>query len=84
MECSTHSHVHGVGDVLYVGDVPWGPFACFPVVTIMISFQGRPLCELQGLICCVGSISVSMLVNGFAFGSVRYEVCLLLRLWAHW
>ena len=62
---------------LYVGDVLWGPFACFPVVTIMISFQGRPLCELQGLICCVGSISVSMLVNRFAFGLVRYEVLFL-------
>lgn len=59
---------------LYVGDVLWGPFVCCPVVAITISFQGCPLCELQGLIYCVGSISVSMLVSGFAFGSVSYEV----------
>lgn len=58
----------------YVGGVLWGPSTCFPVVTVMISFQECPLCELQGLICCVGSVSVSMLASGFAFGSVRSEV----------
>ena len=39
----------------------------------MISFQQCPLWAAR-LICCVGSVSVSMLVRGFAFGSVRSEV----------